>query len=111
VTFQGDGLRDGLAGWTLILDPRGEQVQATIERYDRLVYQSDLVPYEVDEKKPTQLELLYYGNRLTVRLGKQTLFAQTPIRKIPGMTRIGIATWGPQLRISELELRAPARTR
>ncbi|MFT4841219.1 MAG: hypothetical protein ACI8UD_001115 [Planctomycetota bacterium] len=111
VTFQGDGLRDGLSGWTLILNPRGDQVQATIERYDRLVYQSDLVKYEVDDKKPTKLELLYYGKRLTVRLGTQVLFDQNTIRAIPDMTRIGIATWGPKLRITEIELRAPARTR
>lgn len=111
VTFQGDGMRDGLGGWTLILNPRGEQVQARLERYDRLVYQSAPVAYEVSEKKPTTLELLYYGDRLTVRLGKQELFAQTPIRAIPDASRIGIATWGPQLRITEIELRAPAKTR
>ncbi|MGK0203285.1 MAG: hypothetical protein ACI9S9_002363 [Planctomycetota bacterium] len=111
VTFQGDGLRDGLSGWTLILNPRGDKVQATIERYDRLVYQSDSVKYEVDDKKPTTLELLYYGKRLTVRLGTQVLFDQNTIRAIPDMTRIGIATWGPQVRITEIELRAPARTR
>jgi hypothetical protein len=111
VTFQGDGLRDGLSGWTLILKPRGDKVQATIERYDRLVYQSDPVKYEGDDKKPTTLELLYYGKRLTVRLGTQVLFDQNAIRAIPKMTRIGIATWGPQVRITAIELRAPARTR
>ena len=111
VTFQGDGLRDGLSGWTLILNPRGDKVQATIERYDRLVYQSDLVKYEVDDKEPTSLELLYYGKRLTVRLGTQVLFDQNSIRPIPGRNRIGIATWGPALRMTEIELRAPARTR
>ena len=111
VIFQGDGLRDALSGWTVILNPRGEMVQATIERYDRLVYQSDPMPYEADDKKPTQVELLYYGDRLTVRIGTQTLIDQAPIRAIPGMDRIGLATWGPQLRITELELRAPSRTR
>ncbi|MCA8965044.1 MAG: hypothetical protein KDC48_09150 [Planctomycetes bacterium] len=111
VIMQGDGLQDGLGGWTLILDPRGDKVQGRIERYDRLVYESDALPYEVDDKKPTQLELLYYGGRLTVKLGAQVLFEQAPIRAIPGRERIGIATWGPQLRISEIELRAPARTR
>lgn len=111
VIFQGDGQRDGLSGWTLILNPRGDNVRATIERYDRLVYQSDAIKYEANDKKPTQLELLYFGGRLTVRLDKQTLFDQTPIRAIPDMRRIGLATWGPQLRIKALELRAPARTR
>lgn len=111
VIFQGDGQRDALSGWTLILNPRDDKVRATIERYDRLVYQSDAVKYEAHDKKPTQLELLYYGGRLTVRLGTATLFDQTPIRVIPDMHRIGLATWGPQLRIKALELRAPARTR
>jgi len=112
VTFQGDGMRDGLSGWTLILSPRGrDKVQARIERYDRLVYQSDVVPYESDPKKPTQLELHHWADRLTVRLGSQVLFEQAPIRKIDGKHRVGIATWGPQLRITEIELRAPSRTR
>ncbi|MCK5940822.1 MAG: hypothetical protein KAI24_02535, partial [Planctomycetes bacterium] len=112
VTFQGDGMRDGLSGQTLILSPRGDgQVRATLERYDRLVYQSDTVPYDVDAKKPTQLELLYWADRLTVRLGSQTLFDQAPIRPIAGRDRIGIATWGPQVRVTALELRAPSRTR
>ncbi|MFN3242786.1 MAG: hypothetical protein ACE37K_14890 [Planctomycetota bacterium] len=112
VTFQGDGMRDGLAGWTLILSPRGrDKVQARIERYDRLVYQSDVVAYESDPKKPTTLELHHWADRLTVRLGSQTLFDQAPIRRIDGRHRVGIATWGPQLRITEIELRAPSRTR
>jgi len=111
VTFQGDGMRDGLAGWTLILDPRRDQVQARLERYDRLVYESLPVPFVVDDKKSTPLELLYFGQRLVVKLGGQVLFDQVPIRAIPGRTRIGIATWGPALRIEEIELRGPGRTR
>ena len=69
------------------------------------------MPYESDPKKPTELVLHYWANRLTVRIGEQVLFDQAPIRKIEGSTRIGLATWGPQLRISEIELRAPSRTR
>lgn len=111
VIVQGDGLRDGLGGWTLILDPEGQKVRGRLERYDRLVYQSDAVPFVAVEKKPTPLELLYFGGRLTVRLGEQVLFDQAPIRAIPGRDRIGIATWGPEPRISEIELRAPQRTR
>lgn len=112
LTFQGDGMRDGLSGWTLILSPRGnKQVQARIERYDRLVYQSQLAPYEHTPKKPTELVLHYWADRLTVRLGEQVLFDQAPIRPIEGRTRVGLATWGPQLRVAEIELRAPSRTR
>ena len=111
VLMQGDGLRDGLGGWTLILDPHDQKVQARLERYDRLVYQSDAVPFVAKDKQPTQLELLYFGGRLSVRLGEQVLFDQAPLRAIPGKDRIGIATWGPQPRLTEIELRAPGRTR
>ncbi|MCR9248541.1 MAG: hypothetical protein NXI31_26235 [bacterium] len=111
VIFQGDGRRDGLSGWTLILVPRRGRVQARLERYDRLVYQSEPVEFVPDEKKPTRLELVHYGKRLTVRLGDALLFDQAPIRTIPSMERLGIATWGPDLRISAIELRAPGRTR
>ena len=105
-------MRDGLAGWTLILNQRGDKtVQARIERYDRLVYQSDVVPYETTPKAPTSLVLHYWADRLTVRLGSQVLFDQAPIRPIEGRDRIGVATWGPRLRIREVELRAPSRTR
>ena len=46
-----------------------------------------------------------------MRLGTQTLFDQAPIRPIEGKSRIGIATWGPQTRMTEIELRGPSRTR
>lgn len=111
VIVQGDGLRDGLGGWTLILDPQGQKVQGRLERYDRLVYQSEAVPFVAVEKKPSVLELQYFGGRLSVRLGEQVLFDQAPLRAIPGRDRIGIATWGPELRITEIELRAPQHTR
>lgn len=112
VIFQGDGMRDALSGWTLLLQPRGDdRVLATLERYDREVYQSDVVPFDADPKKPTTLELLHFGKRLTVRLGNQTLFDQAPIRAIPDRHRIGITTWGSTPRLTEIELRAPARTR
>jgi hypothetical protein len=111
VIFQGDGLRDGLGGWTVILEPIGSEVQARLERYDRLVYQSARVPYAGDPKKPCVLRLLHFGRRLTVTLGDQVLFDQTPIRAIARMDRIGLASWGPTPRIVKLELRAPGKTR
>lgn len=105
-------MRDGLSGWTLILSPRGnKKVQARIERYDRLVYQSDVVDYEATPKEPTPLTLHYWADRLTVQIGSKVLFDQAPIRPIEGKTRVGLATWGPQLRVAEIELRAPSRTR
>lgn len=111
VVVQGDGQRDALCGWTLILEPHDDAVRAYLERYDMRVYMSDLVPFVKNDKKVTRLELAYWSRRLSVRLGDQVLFDQAPLLPIPGRHRIGIATWGEQLRIEEIELRAPARTR
>jgi hypothetical protein len=111
VIVQGEGQRDALSGWTLVLEPIGERVRARLERYDQLVFMSDQAPWQPDADRPTTLELLHTGNRLTVRLGSVVLFDQAPLRPIPGRHRIGLATWGDSVRIAELELRAPTRTR
>ncbi|HEX5050852.1 MAG TPA: hypothetical protein VFZ65_03690 [Planctomycetota bacterium] len=116
VILQGEGRRDALSGWTLILEPvGGDAVRAHLERYDRRCYMSDQVPWQSDAKKAAKnggrLELLYWAQRLTVRLGGAVLFDQAPLQPIPGKNRIGLATWGEALRIEGLELRAPARTR
>jgi hypothetical protein len=111
VIVQGDGRRDALCGWTLILEPHGEQVRAWLERYDQRVYMSDLAPMPRDGKKPGKLTLSLWADRLTVALGETTMFDQAPLLPIPGKRRIGLATWGEALRIEEIELRAPARTR
>ncbi len=111
VIVQGDGMRDALSGWTLILEPHGDRVRAYLERYDARIYMSDLVPFVTDAKKTTPLTLTYSPRRLSVRLGDQVLFDQAPLLPIPGKHRIGIATWGEALRIEEIELRGPTRTR
>jgi hypothetical protein len=64
-----------------------------------------------DGKKPVTLAVSLWANRLTVKLGEHALFDQAPLLPIPGKRRIGFATWGEALRIEEIELRAPARTR
>ncbi len=114
VIIQGDGHQDALSGWTLILEPLDDKVRARLERYDRLVYMSDVVPFVRDAKDPkatTRLELLFHNRRCTVRLGDQVLFDQAPLRPIPGKHRIGFATWDEAMRIAKVELRAPAKTR
>ncbi|HEX6813354.1 MAG TPA: hypothetical protein VF384_17165 [Planctomycetota bacterium] len=111
VILQGEGRRDALSGWTLILEPAGDNVRAHLERYDRRLYMSAPVPWKSDPKAPTELELHYFAHRLTVRLGGAVLFDQAPLQPIPGQHRIGLATWGEQVRIDSLELRAPGRTR
>ncbi|MEQ1634196.1 MAG: hypothetical protein ABL997_17585, partial [Planctomycetota bacterium] len=111
VVIQGDGQRDALSGWTLILEPHGDKVRAYLERYDLRVHMSDLVPFATGGKKPIELVLTYWAKRLSVDLGEQHLFDQAPLLPIPGKTRIGIATWGEQLRVEQVELRGPTRTK
>lgn len=111
VILQGEGLRDALGGWTLLLEPAGATVRAHLERYDQAIYASDAVPFVNDGKKPVPLVVSLFARRLTVKLGAAVLFDQAPIRSIPGRTRIGFTTWGAQPRIERIELRAPARTR
>ena len=111
VIVQGDGQRDALCGWTLILEPQDDGVRAYVERYDQRIYMSDRVPFAKDSKKPTKLELTYWAKRLSVKLGEQVLFDQAPLLPIPGHTRIGLATWGEQMRVEEIELRGPTRTK
>jgi hypothetical protein len=108
---QGEGNRDALCGWTLILEPHGDRVQAHLERYDLRLYSSAVVPWQPEEKKPVRLELLHWERRLTVRLGPHVLFDQTPLQPIPKRHRIGFATWGPSVRFAEIELRGPGRTK
>ncbi|MBL9077801.1 MAG: hypothetical protein JNL08_09865 [Planctomycetes bacterium] len=109
--LQGDGLRDALSGWTLLLEPVGDGVRAHLERYDQRIHSSDVVPFVVDPKRPTELVVTLWARRLSVQLGGTVLFDQAPIRPIPDRTRIGLATWGDTPRVEQIELRAPPRTR
>lgn len=111
VILQGDGQRDALCGWTLLLEPQGDGVRAYLERYDLRVYMSDLVPWQVDDKKPVRLVLQYFGKRLSVQLGDRVLFDQAPLLPIPGKHQIGVVTWGESLRIEAMELRGMSRTK
>lgn len=114
VILQGDGQRDALCGWTLLFEPRDDTVRAHLERYDRRVYSSDVVPLPAPakgDKDPLPLVVSLWAKRLSVRLGDAVLFDQAPIRPIAGRSRIGLSTWGDMPRIERIELRAPARTR
>ncbi len=112
VIVQGEGRRDALSGWTLILEPEGsDKVHAWLERYDQRIYDAGVKPWRVDPKKTNTLELQWFGKRLTVKVGDEVLFDQAPLLPIPGRNRIGLATWGEQVRIAEIELRGPGRTR
>ncbi|MFY9343062.1 MAG: hypothetical protein WAT39_11265 [Planctomycetota bacterium] len=112
VILQGDGMRDALCGWTLILDPDGnDKVRAYLERYDQRIYDSGTKPWKLDGKKGNTLELQWFGKRLSVKAGGEVLFDQAPLLPIPGKHRIGIATWGENLKLEAIELRGPVRTK
>ncbi len=106
VTFQGDGRRDGLSGWNLILHSGGKNVlRAELERYQRLFHQAP--PITMEEAETRRLVLTYVDGRLTVTLGGQTVFDAAPIRPIEGARRIGFCTWGVEPRIAAFELEVP----
>lgn len=109
VTFQGDGGKDGLSGWTLITERRGDRIRARLERYDRLVYQTELRPFTAAAEQT--LELIFESRRVTARFGDALLFDRVPIRPIPGRDRIGFATWGNEPRIRSFTLEVPKERR
>jgi hypothetical protein len=104
VTVQGEGKRDGLSGWNLILVPHGvDKVAARLERYDRLVYESD--PMELPAVEDgRELVLTVWRGWATATIDGVVLFDRVSIRPIPGRTRVGLATWGPHPRIREVEV-------
>ena len=108
VTFEGEGESDGLSGWTLILHPSGDgKAQASLERYDRQVHES--APTDFAWADGMQLAVAYENRRVTVRLANATLFADIPVNPIPGKSRIGFATWGPEVKFAGFELEAPKK--
>lgn len=106
VVFQGEGETDGLSGWTLILHPQGNGVQARLERYDRLVHQSAVIPV-TPTAGALKLEISCVDEFVDVRIGDASVFKRASIRGIPGKDRIGVMTWGPDFGIATIELRQP----
>ena len=103
LTFQGEGGDDGLSGWNLLVLPAGrEKVQVRLERYDRLVYQSDPVPLGESEGGHV-LSLRYWDGWCTALWNDTKLLDRVSIDPIPARDRIGLATWGPETRIQLIE--------
>ena len=107
ITFQGDGGEDGLSGWNLILIPHGKtEVSARLERYDRLVYQTERLPLaEAKEFRVLTAELA--NETFSASLDGLSIFDAVPISSIPGRHRIGFATWGKEPTIERIELSKP----
>ncbi len=103
-TFQGEGDKDGLSGWTLILVPHADsEVNARLERYDRLVYETERLKLE-NAAGLHELEIELIEDELSVRLDELELFRRVPLRLITSAHRMGIATWGGEPRIVSFEL-------
>ena len=108
VTFEGEGENDGLSGWTLLLRGAGDgKAQASLERYDRQVYES--APIDFAWADTLEVGVTYEARRLSVRLANAPLFIDVPINPIPGKSRIGFATWGPEVKIAAYDLEAPKK--
>jgi len=107
ITFQGDGGVDGLSGWNLIVLPHGKgEVSARLERYDRLVYQTERLSLpEAGESRVLTASLA--KERFTATLDELVLFDEVPVNYIPGKSRVGIATWGDEPAIERVELSRP----
>ena len=99
--------KDGLSGWNLIVLPHGRgQISARLERYDRLVYQTERLPLpEAEESRLLTASLA--NERFTASLDGLLLFDAVPVNSIPGHHRIGIATWGDDPAIERIDLSRP----
>jgi len=106
IPFNSAGLKDPLAGSTLILHPgRGGQLACRLERYDRLVYlgSSEWKP-PTNKSGTSRLVLRRTGTRIDVTLNDQVILDSVPFRPVPGAERIGLCTWSPALQVTAMEL-------
>lgn len=105
LTFQGEGGDDGLSGWNLILVPSGRTaVSARLERYDRLVYESEPMELVKVEGAARRLVLSCLDDEVSVGLDDVVLLDRVPIYPIRGKSAVGVGTWGGEPRIQALEV-------
>lgn len=109
LTFQGEGEDDALSGWNLLVLPAGRKgIQVRLERYDRLVYQSDTIEWEAGEAT-RMLSLRYWDGWCTATLDDQVLLDRVSIDPIPGRDRVGLTTWNPRTVFHSLEFSKAGR--
>ncbi|MFT7618225.1 MAG: hypothetical protein ACI97A_001866 [Planctomycetota bacterium] len=107
ICFDGDGGKDGLGGLTLIIHPAdGDKLRARLERYDRLVYASDLLKLPPLPKKGSRtLRVERLANKVSVHIDDVKIFDLVDIRPITKRDRLGFMTWSPDTRIKSIDLR------
>ena len=109
LVLQGEGDDDALSGWSLIVVPHGDdRASLRLERYDRLVYQTE--PRELPAGEGS-LRLGYelVDGEVSVDLDGELWMDRVPVRSIPGATGVGLATWGTSPSILALEVLTPRR--
>jgi transposase-like protein len=109
VVLQGEGDDDALSGWSLVVVPHGDDgASLRLERYDRLVYQTE--PRTLPTGGET-LRLTYelVDGEVSVSFDDEPWMDRVPVRPIPGATGVGLATWGPSPSILSIEVLEPRR--
>ena len=86
--------------------PGKTQASARLERYDRLVYQTEALPLP-ESTTSRLLTATLSRETFSATLDSLTLFDAVPIHSIPNQHRIGIATWGPDPMIERVTLSRP----
>ena len=112
ITFQGDGDAFGLSGCNVLLWGSRGRVAGQVERYDDVTYQwtpREAAPQGGPERESDLVVVTYAGRRLSVSVNGVPLLTDASIRPIPGKSRIGFATWRPDLRIASLTLESTSR--
>jgi hypothetical protein len=103
--FQGQGNDDPLSGHTLIVVPRGgKAVRLRLERYGRLLYQSEEMAWPAGSEDPVVLQLHLDQERVSAWLAEKQLLDQVPIRGIADRDDLGLATWNDRTRFVYLKL-------
>ncbi len=99
LTFDGEGGKDGLSGWTLLFIPShgGKKMRVGLEKYDNLFFRSSDLELPTADKYVVLLERL--REQITLTINKVEVFTRmhVPPLRVKDSTRIGFSTWGPDL--------------
>lgn len=106
LTYDGEGGKCGLSGWTLILSPSRDRksMTARLEKYDHVYYTSARI--NPKQSNRFTLVVLRVGSRVQVKLGDAVLFDGVSTPRLPGEknTHVGFTTWGQDTGVSGIRL-------
>jgi hypothetical protein len=104
VTLDAEEAAGGLTGWTVVVVPRGGEVDCRLERYDRLVHLGTGI--KVPKAKEHLLEIERVGGLVTVRLDGHDLLDRVSATPL-GRQGLRICTWGTEPAVSIVRVLAP----